>query len=136
MDVGTDTWVTLEQANSYFATRFGASAWSALDDATKETLLVSAFNWIFFDADFETSRSSTDENLRVAQLEAAWFLHNYQTEYEGRAANIAGGVTSVSATKWSESYGALKKPDRVLSPLKKAGAYDGSGGMFPLGVSE
>lgn len=136
MTVGTDSWVTLAQATAYFATRFGASWWAALSSPEKETLLVSAFNWLLYDGTLELSASTDSQDVRVAQMEAAYFLHDHQAEYEERAANIAGGVTSVSASKWSESYGTLQKPERVLAPLKRAGFYVGGGGMIALGASE
>lgn len=136
MTVGTDTWVTTEQANAYFATRFGASWWAALSNSEKETLLVSAFYWLLYDGTLGLSASTDSQDVRVAQMEGVYFLHDHQAEYEDRAANIAGGVTSVSASKWSESYGTLQKPDRVLAPLKRAGFYLGAGGMVDLGASE
>lgn len=136
MTVGTDSWVTTEQADAYFQTRLGASWWAALSSPEKETLLVTAFNWLLYDGTFELSVSTDSQDVRVAQMEAAYFLHDHQAEYEGRAANLAGGVTSVSASKWSESYGTLQKPERVLAALKRAGAYIGGGGMIDLGESD
>jgi hypothetical protein len=133
MTVGIDSWVTIAQADAYFSTRLGASWWAALANAAKETLLVTAFNWLLYDAAFELSPETDSPDVRVAQMEAAYFLHDHQAEYEGRAANIAGGVTSVSASKWSEAYGSLKKPERVLAALQRAGAYLGAGGMVELG---
>lgn len=135
MTVGTDTWVTIVQADAYFSTRLGASWWAALANPAKETLLVTAFNWLLYDAAFGLSPETDSPDVRVAQMEAAYFLHDHQAEYEGRAANIAGGVTSVSASKWSESYGSLQKPERVIAALMRAGAYNGAGGMVPLGES-
>ena len=133
MIVGTDTWVTIAQADAYFSTRFGASWWTALTEADKTALLVTAFNWLLYDAAFALSPETDLPDVRVAQMEGAYFLHDHQAEYEGRTANIAGGVTSVSASKWGESYGTLKKPDRVLAALQRAGVYNGAGGMVDLG---
>jgi hypothetical protein len=134
MTVGTDTWVTIAQADAYFLTRFGASWWAALTEVDKTALLVTAFNWLLYDAAFGLSPETDSQDVRVAQMESAYFIHDHQAEYEGRAANIAGGVTSVSASKWSESYtGSLKKPERVLAALQRAGVYNGSGGMIDLG---
>lgn len=133
MKAGTDTWVTLEQANAYFATRLGASFWGELGNAEKETLLVTAFYWLLHDGAFSLSPETDSQDVRIAQMEAAYFLHGNYLEYEQRAANIAGGGTSVSASKWSESYGTLSKPERVLSALKRAGAYSAGGTMIDLG---
>lgn len=132
MTVGINSWVTLSQADSYFSTRLGASFWSQLTDPEKETLLITAFNWLLFDASFSLSPSTDNENVRVAQMEAAYFLNTYYLEYEQRAANIAGGVTSVFASKWSESYGTLQKPEMVICALQKAGAYLGAGTLISL----
>jgi len=136
MTVGIDSWVTIAQADAYFSTRFGASWWAPLVNAEKEALLVTAFNWLLYDAAFELSPETDSQDVRVAQMEAAYFLHDHQAEYEGRAANLAGGVTSVSASKWSESYGTLQKPELVLAALKRAGVYIGGGGMIDLGESD
>lgn len=133
MTVGTDTWVKLEQADAYFATRLGASFWGELGNAEKETLLVTAFYWLLHDGAFSLSPATDSHDVLIAQMEAAYFLHGNYLEYEQRAANIAGGVTSVSASKWSESYGKLSKPERVLAALKRAGAYSAGGTMIDLG---
>lgn len=132
MTVGINSWVTLSQVNSYFSTRLGAEFWAELTDEEKETRLITAFNWLLFDASFSLSPSTDNENVRVAQMEAAYFIHFHYSEYEQRAANIAGGVTSVSASKWSESYGSLQKPEMVICALQKAGAYLGAGTLISL----
>jgi len=132
MTLYTDTWVTLAQANTYFATRLGASWWAPLTDAEKEALLVTAFNWLLYDGSFDLSPTTDSADVRIAQLEAAYFLHAYQPEYEQRSAAIAGGVTGVTSSKWSESYGSLQKPATVMAALARAGACSVGGELVTL----
>lgn len=136
--VGVNSWVTLAQADEYFATRLGSSSWFALPPTgingadSKEALLVTAFNWILYDGKYSVSESTDSANVRMAQLEAAIFLLEYREEYESRAANIAGGVQSISASKWSETLGEVTMPARVAAALLRAGASSLGGAFVDL----
>jgi len=73
--VGTDTYVTVLEADAYFAARYGYDSWALLDEATKEQALVSAFSqmnamcaWYFdmFDP--------YPQNIKDAQCEIAFAI--------------------------------------------------------------
>lgn len=61
MEVGTDTYVTLEEANTYFSSRLDAAAWDEATDPLKEQALVTATRslekekWVGVIADFNQS---------------------------------------------------------------------------------
>ncbi|HOT31242.1 MAG TPA: hypothetical protein PLP09_03630 [Petrotogaceae bacterium] len=42
IEVGTNSYIDIDDADAYFATRYGASAWAALSDETKDQLLITA----------------------------------------------------------------------------------------------
>lgn len=133
--VGINSWVTPAQVDAHFASRLGSSPWYDLPDAasegadTKEAFIVTAFYWLLFDAEYNLSADADNENIRHAQFEAIYFLLNYREEYEAREAARAGGVTSMSASKWSESLDAVRKPASVRGALARAGVAS-SGGML------
>jgi len=127
--VGVDTWVTVAEADAYFARRVGATAWAALSSADKEALLVTAFNWLLYDSALALSEGSDHPAIRHAQMEAAWFLLNYREDYERRQALRASGVVSMGTRVWSETLSEVKKPANVFAALSKAGVAAG-GGVF------
>jgi len=130
MTVGIDTWVTMAEANLYFANKYGASMWTTLPVATKEQLLVSAFNWIQQQKNFSISPASTSLKVKQAQFEAAWFLYKFGDEYEKRRALHEEGVESFSISKFSETLGGAQFP-LFLADILDAFATK-SGGCFPL----
>lgn len=42
IEVGENSYIDIDDADAYFATRYGASAWAALSDETKDQLLITA----------------------------------------------------------------------------------------------
>lgn len=136
--VGTNSWVTIAEADAYLTARAGAKEWFALNEApaapgedSKETFLVTAFNWLLFDGGFGLSSSLTDDYVKTAQIEAALFLLKYRISFEDRAAKIAGGVKRFKNSKWEEELGIVQKPQSVLSPLEKGG-YSASNDIVQL----
>ena len=104
MTVGTDSWVTLTEANTYLGNKFGAATWSPLSNSIKEQLLISAFMAIYYSKEYTVSKTSTSEFVKSAQIETAWYIYNYNTESEKRGALQAQGVDSFSLSKFSETY--------------------------------
>jgi hypothetical protein len=116
---GTNSWVTLAEANAYFESKYNASdEWAALTDTVKMQLLISAYNWINQQSIFSISPSSTDEKVKQAQIEAAWYLYKHGEEDEKRRALIGQGVTSFDLSQWSETLSKYEFP-RFLSDLLK-----------------
>ena len=116
MTVGTDSWVTVAEANTYLADKYGASTWSALTDAIKQDLLITAFRAIYFSGDYNIPKTSTNEFVKNAQIETAWYLYNFNTEIEKRSALQEQGVLSFSLSKFSETY---KGNYSLIAPIAK-----------------
>jgi hypothetical protein len=129
LTVGTNSWVTLSEANTYLADKFNADAWSSLSDSTKEKTLISAFWWIFNYPGVSIPKTSTAEKVKNAQIELAWWMYNYGLEYEKREALIAGGVTEFRLSKWMEKLSEQDLPKRILNILDDE--LVNLGGYFP-----
>lgn len=131
--VGTNSWLTLAEAESYFSTRINSTAWSGLpDNATKEKYLISAFNWIYYDPAFTAPSTADDDAVKYGQCEGALFLITYGDEYYKRDALIASGVTSFDYSKWSEDLGEIVKPAAIFNFFLAVGYYRGGIAMTIL----
>ena len=121
----TNSWVTVAEADTYLADKYGASAWSPLPNTTKEQLLITAFRWIFYYSGVSIPASSTDSAVKAAQIELAWWIYNYWSEYEKRQALIAGGVKEFTLSKWREKLSKQDIPQNILNmlPLVNTGGY-------------
>lgn len=128
LTVGTNSWVTVIEADSYMESKWGASAWALLTADQKKQALITAFNWIQSSYDYSVSPASTAAKVKNAQLEAAWYIENNWAEHEKRAAIYAQGVRDFTVSKFRES---LKEPDlpKIVKDLL-AGFATNSGGKF------
>jgi hypothetical protein len=108
--VGTNSFVTLTEANTYMGDRFGGAAWFALTIPERETLLITAFRWLVSEG---VPKTSTSEGVKWGQIELAWWINNYFDEYEARQALIAGGVKKFKASKWEEELSQVGLPQNV-----------------------
>jgi hypothetical protein len=125
LTVGTNTYVTLAEANAYLEGKFGADGWFSLTDTVKKQCLITAYRWI---VRLGVSPTSTANNVKSAQVELAWWIYQRYAEYEDREALYAGGVRDFTVLKWSEE---LEAPD-VPSFIKDLiGEEIGLGGFFP-----
>jgi len=125
--VGTNSWLTLAEAETYFESRINADDWNNLpDDNTKNQYLITAYNWLFYDPGFFAPASATEQAVKNGQCEAALFLAGYAEEYSKREALIASGVKDFTYSKWSETLGEVKKPDSVINYFISAGYYAGA----------
>jgi hypothetical protein len=127
--VGTNSWVTIAEADTYLEGKFGADAWNSLSDTIKTQCLISAFRWIFNYPFFNIPASSTSEKVKSAQIELAWWIYQYYTSYEERGALISGGVEEFTLSKWKETLGEQDMPKVVLDFLDDE--LEGKGGYFP-----
>jgi len=98
--VGSNSWVTVVEADTYLTDRIGAEAWFALSGAgnpgaaSKEVLLVSAYTWLINNPQLKLSASLTDSNVKNGQIEAALFLLEHYDALNERRAAIGTGVKS------------------------------------------
>lgn len=113
--VGTNSWVTLVEANAYMNDKWDASDWSGLTDLQKESLLISAYRRIR--SVFSIAASNTDENVKYAQIELAWYIYEYWDDHERRAALYAQGVREFKISRFSETLVGTQLPQHVLDLL-------------------
>lgn len=129
LTVGTNSWITRADADTYFSEKYGAGAWATLTDSVKDQLLISAFRWIQQQSKFTIPASSTAEIVKQAQCEAAWFIYNYWTEYTKRQALTASGVKSFKISNFSETLELPTFPIFIGDMLD--GFVTSQGGVFP-----
>ena len=117
---GIDTYCTVAEANTYFATTFSATAWDALDDSVKEIALRQAclrmeqMNWLGIKQDSEQTLqfpriydndnlNGTPEDVKHAQMELALYLYQNQSNQVLTAQQM--GLKSISLGNESYSFG-------------------------------
>ena len=127
--VGTNSWVTVAEADSYLADKFGASAWSGLANSIKEQSLITAFWWIYNNPNYNIAKSSTAEKVKNAQIELAWWIYNYYEEYRKREALISSGVKKFRIGEFSEDLNNQSLPKIVTDMLEDE--LTNLGGSFP-----
>ena len=117
-DIG---WVQITDADTYFTTRYGASAWAALINADKTSLLTTAWNRIRSDTRFTIPGTpSADQKLilAMAQEETAWYMYIHLADEDRRIGLIAQGVIEAGIVK--EKYrntGEIPLPPIVVDLL-------------------
>lgn len=134
MVVGTDTYVTVAEADAYVLTHYRSTSaartrWTALSEGDKEILLVDACSQIeqlpFHGCKAEDgqllafprqSQAAVPEVVKSAQIELAiWFSDDVkQAEMEQRRALQDQGVTTFALGDLSETYGGASAGDRVF----------------------
>lgn len=99
--VGSNSWVTIAEADSYIADKINSGLWLTTD---KAKYLISAFYAIYTSPDLNIAKESTNEKVKIAQIELAfWFIDNYNAWMKRQA--IQGmGVTQFTADGIHESY--------------------------------
>ncbi len=111
--VGTNSWATVAEANTYFTTSYGRSDWAGFTDTVKETLLITAFNWINQQSQFSIAASNTTDIVKQAQYEAAWYWYKYHANTEDRRALFYQGVREFEISKFREELEAPMFPDFI-----------------------
>ncbi len=138
--VGQNSWASVSEADTYLTDRIYAETWFDLDSSgepgvvTKESLLVSSFNWLLGNSSFSLSSALTDDNVKKAQIEGGLFLLNHYVELDERRAAKASGVTEFKISQKMEKLeGDITVPSIIsdlLSSYKQGnfatmlGAYD------------
>lgn len=134
--VGTDSWITLAEANIYFDSHIASSPWDALSDNDKEKYIKTAYRWIYYDSGFSVPALSSETAVKYGQCEAALFLINYYIDWSKHDALIASGVKSFKYGKRSEDLISVKKPDIVINYFSSVGMYNGGVALFEVSNSE
>lgn len=118
LTVGTNSWVTVTEANDYFLTSYGRSVWASLSNSEKETLLISAYNWIQQQSIFSISATSTDSAVKQGQYETSWYIYSYWNQTEDRRALYAQGVREFKISKFSEKLEPPEFPQHIIDILE------------------
>ena len=107
--VGTNSWITLAEANLYMDDRFNASVWDAANDSNKSKSIVTAFKWIYNSQKFNIPLTATAQIVKDAQIELSnYILVNFE-EFEKRRALQSQGIDNFKVMKWSEKF--IKEAD-------------------------
>jgi hypothetical protein len=127
LTVGTNSYVTLAEANDYMEEKWTASAtWATLSDDTKKQLLISAYRWMRRDPNYSLSATVTTAR-QYAQIELAWYMYEYWDEHEERDALHSQGVRDFTLSKWKEKLEQSELPtivrDLLDDDLLNAGGY-------------
>lgn len=133
--VGTNSWVTVEEADAYMESRFGSwEFWT--DETNKEAALITAYKKIVQSGYFENLPTTSNDNMKDAQCELALFLVMESGDLLRRAGLQSQGVVQAGISK--ESYdpsarGKLAFPPEVLALLKEY--TDQNSGAFFLDLT-
>jgi len=127
--VGTNSWVTLVEANNYLEGKLNADAWATLSNNVRTQCLITAYRWLFYHPNLNIPASSTADVVKSAQIELAWWIYNYYAGYEKRGSLIASGVTEFDLSEWGEKLTAQDLPKVVKDIL--GDELTGLGGYFP-----
>lgn len=110
LNVGTNSYVTVAEADTYLTDRMDTEEWFATAETagpgvrSKETYLVSAYNWLRTASTLSLPETSSDDAIKQAQIEAAFYLLEHYTALNARRAVQAQGVESSRLSKKWESY--------------------------------
>jgi hypothetical protein len=133
---GINSWITRAEADAYFADKYGASAiWTALLQATRDQLIISACEWLMSAPGYSLSLTMTPtRKIKVAQCEAAWFLYRFNEEQERRRGLYAQGVRSFRVSEFSETLEKQELPANIAALLE--GTETGGGLMVKVSREE
>jgi hypothetical protein len=98
----TNSWVTIAEADTYLNDKCNASAWSTCTQ--KESFLVTAFRTIYSHPGISIEKTSTNERVKWAQIEMAYWLLQHDKDNDIREALQVMGVTSAKADDTQETY--------------------------------
>ena len=128
--VGTNSWVTVAEADTYKSDKWDSGDWTTLNNNEKEKALVSAYRWIQSKQEYNISPTSTSQKVKDAQIELADYIIDYWSEHKERDALYAQGVRDFTLSKWKEK---LEKPDLpfIVQDLLSDSLLN-AGGYMPL----
>lgn len=123
--VGQNSWVTVTEADEYLADRINATEWFGLNEVeeegevSKETLLITAFFWLSGSPQLSLLPTLTNDSVKRAQIEAAFFLMEHYSALNERRAAIFTGVEDFKLSNRREKLNIinLQVPDHILGML-------------------
>lgn len=123
--VGQNSWATVIEADAFLTDRINAEDWFVLDAVgaagvvSKSTLLASAYHWLLNAPELELSSSLTDDNVKNAQIEAAFFLLEHYEALNERRAAMSTGVEEFRLSQKREKLNVnkLQIPNHIIGSL-------------------
>jgi beta-glucosidase/6-phospho-beta-glucosidase/beta-galactosidase len=125
--VGVNSWVNINEANTYFEDIWDGSFWSSLSLADKQKLLITSCKWIL-SSGYSIAMSSASQKVKDAQCELAREVYYSLSEYKKRNTLYASGVRSFNFNGWSETLMRGELPITIQSLLEDS--KTGDGGKF------
>ena len=124
--VGQNSWATVIEADAYLTDRINAEGWFILAAAgaagvvSKITLLASAYHWLLNAPQLELSSGLTDDDVKNAQIEAAFFLLEHYDALNERRAAMSTGVEDFRLSTRHEKLNVnkLQIPDHIIGTLR------------------
>jgi len=95
--VGTNSWVTEAEANTYFEARIKAGDYWTNSASDNKPALVTAYRWL--NAGQFTFPAASTQNMKDAQCEMALFLLQHQPDLDLRMGLQAQGVIAAGVVK-------------------------------------
>ena len=110
--VGTNSWVSVAQADAYLTDVPEATDWFNLVEdpieaggEAKTSYLILSFRTLVTHPDLNgLSASTTDEKVNDAQIELALYLLRYREDFEQRSMLMSSGVQEFDMGEWSEKF--------------------------------
>jgi len=125
--VGTNSWINITDADTYFNDIWDGSFWSSQSLPDKQKLLITACKWIL-SSGYSISMTSTAQVVKDAQCELAIEVYNSYEEYKNRRTKYASGIRSFNFNGWSETLVKAELPVNIQALL--ADSATGQGGKF------
>ncbi|MFA5456869.1 MAG: hypothetical protein WC261_04465 [Synergistaceae bacterium] len=95
--VGTNSWVTVAEAELYFEARLNATSWTGATATQKIQALIMAYRQL--NSGQYSFPTVVVDTMKYAQLEQALFLLAYSADIDARMALQAQGVTEAGIVK-------------------------------------
>lgn len=98
-----NSWVTLIEANTYLSDKVDSSIWTT-NPTLNSNYLIEAFWLLYTSKMFTIPKNSTNQNVKNAQCEMAFWLKENYTDYKKRKALQNQGVKEFSIDGFKEIY--------------------------------
>lgn len=123
LTVGTNTWVTAQEAEDYFGSRLGASTyWN--DNTEKVAALVTAYKYLNNSGLYSIDADEDAQAVKDAQCEMALFLLQHMADMDARQGIQAQGVSQAGIVQ--ETYDLSRAGGIVIPPIveRLLGGYE------------
>jgi len=128
--VGTNSWITLAEADDYMDGKVEDTNWDSKTGDQKNRAIVSAFRMIYNSGKFNIPKTATAQIVKDAQSELADYLAEFYSSHKKRTALRAQGVNDFKVSKWEEkSFKDPEIPSYIVDMLDDY--LQGVGGYFP-----